>query len=363
MKYKILFVDDEQFFLDSMRNRLRKSAREWDLDFADNVDSALRKTDTTDYDAIVSDIRMPGKTGLEFLEILKSSPHTRDIPVIILTGSGDLELKRQAIGLGATDLLNKPVVQEDLLVRLKNVLQLKSHQDALKAQNELLERRVSERTRELEISRISLVWRLAKAGEFRDQETGEHIVRVGSYCRKIAEVMGKEQEFIDAITLVSPLHDIGKIGIPDNILLKPGRLNEEEWERMKYHTVIGHKILMQPPRGIHHLLGGKQKTSTDDSQLIEMAANIAVAHHEQWNGKGYPYGLKEKQIPLPARITALADIYDALRSERPYKTPFSEEKTRELIVAKAGDHLDPEVVEAFQVAALDFQQIHDDLKD
>ena len=365
IRNKILFVDDEVFFLDSLRDLLRKQSKIWELDFANSADLALRKTDATDYDAIVSDVQMPGKTGLQMLEILKSSPHTRDIPVIILTGSGDVELKRQALSLGATDLLNKPIVHEDLLARLQNVLQLKSHQDALKAQNELLERRVRERTRELELSRINIVWRLAKAGEFRDEETGAHIVRVGSYCRKIAKVMGKEQDFIDTVTLVSPLHDVGKIGIPDRILHKPGALNDEEWALMKRHTLIGQKILLQPPKGIKRLLGEGQSFSNDDGNgdLIDMAADIAVAHHEKWDGSGYPFGLKDRDIPLAARITALADIYDALRSERPYKTAYPEEKAREMILAKAGNHLDPDVVAAYRESVSDFQRIYEELKD
>ncbi|GJQ60123.1 MAG: response regulator [Candidatus Scalindua sp. AMX11] len=245
MKKRILFVDDEQNLLDGYKRTLRNQRNVWDLDFVCNVDTALTRLENERYDVIVSDVMMPGKSGLEFLEILQGSEKTRQTPVIIVTGCNDNDLKSRALGLGAMDLLNKPVEKEDLLARLKSMIRLKSYQDKLKDQNRILEERVSERTAELKDSRFDIIWRLGKLAEFRDEDTGNHVLRVGSYCRTLAETLGKDRNFIEMIFLTSTLHDIGKVGVPDSILLKCGKLDPEEWIIMKQHSEIGAEIFNQ----------------------------------------------------------------------------------------------------------------------
>lgn len=345
-------MDDEQNFLDGMRRMLRTQDGTWSMDFVTNAYAAFDQICKTGYDSVISDIRMPCMDGFELLEKIRSTEWTKDIPVLILTGSSENHLKQRALDLGATDLLNKPVNKEDIIARINSMLRLKSYQDEITAQNILLERKVRERTLELEESRLDIIWRLAKMAEFRDYDTGNHIVRVGYYCRVIAEAIGLEQKFIETLFMTSPLHDIGKIGIPDNILLKPGKLSPEEFEIMKKHCTIGAEMLQHDCKCKDALLSERGlhiHTTTSDgiNPLLKMASTIALSHHERWDGTGYPSGLEGDKIPMESRIVALADVYDALCSVRPYKPAFTEEESLAIISDKAGKYFDPVVYEAF----------------
>ena len=352
---QILFVDDEPAILNSLRRILHRKRDMWDMTFLDCPQAALAELLRTDFDAVVTDVQMPGMDGLQLLRRLRQTERTRDVPVVVLTGLADRGLKRKALDLGATDLLNKPVEAEDLVARLRSVLHLKACQDELKCQNELLEQQVRERTRQLEASRLDIIWRLGKAAEFRDEDTGNHILRVGYFSRAIAETLGLDRNLVDRLFLAAPLHDIGKLGVPDSILLKPGRLTEDEWHIMRQHCEIGAAILQQ-----HSNMGrafeerGGQEFNTvcesPENPILEMAATVALTHHEKWNGDGYPQGLAEEEIPLEGRIVAISDVYDALTSERPYKPAFSEEKALAIIRKGVGQHFDPEVYAAFDLS-------------
>jgi response regulator RpfG family c-di-GMP phosphodiesterase len=335
---------------------------EWELLFANSADEAFELASTKVIDTIVSDVTMPGKDGLELLAELKDCPATSAIPVIILTGSAEADLKRKALNLGAADLLNKPVEREDLIARLGSVLRLKRYEDALRAHNELLEYRVRERTLELESSRRDIIWRLAKAGEFRDEDTGDHVVRVALSSRILAAQVGLPQEMVESIFLTSPLHDIGKIGIPDGILLKPGKLSVEEREQVQKHCEIGASILLEMPKGAEYFLSSAeapdQKPNLEAIEPIrEQAATIAMTHHERWDGNGYPNRLRGEDIPIVGRIVAVADLYDALRSSRPYKEAFSVEKATGIMEESVGNHIDPEIYEAFTRVQEELEEI------
>jgi len=359
---RILFVDDEPNFLSGIRRMLWDDSADWELLFAGGADEALELASTKVIDTIVSDVTMPDKDGLELLAELKRSPGTKAIPVIILTGNAEAHLKRKALDLGAADLLNKPVDREDLVARLRSVLRLKRYEDELRAHNELLEYRVRERTRELDSSRRDIIWRLAKAGEFRDEDTGDHVVRVALSSRILAAQIGLEQEVVEAIFLTSPLHDIGKIGIPDVILLKPGSLTAEERGQVQKHCEIGASILLEMPKGAQYFLSNhdaaERRPILDAIEPIrEHAATIAMTHHERWDGNGYPKGLRGEDIPIVGRIVAVADLYDALRSSRPYKEAFDIAKATSIMEDSAGTHIDPRIYEAFKRVQDELEEI------
>ncbi|GJQ57536.1 MAG: response regulator [Candidatus Scalindua sp. AMX11] len=357
MKKQILFVDDEPCVLNGFRRSLQDLHNIWEMYFVGSVDAALNQIENVSIDVIVSDINMPGKDGFEFLKILRESEKTKNIPVIILTGCKESDFKRRALELGAMDLLNKPVERDDLFARLNSMLRLKSYHDNL-------EQKVKERTAELTYSRMDIIWRLGNLAEFRDEDTGNHILRVGSYCKVIAEQLGMGQDFIETLFLTSPLHDIGKVGIPDNILLKPGKLTSEEFEIMKHHCVIGAEIFYQDSK-IMQLFQSWQRNNLqmqiekmmDKNPLQEMAATIALTHHEKWNGTGYPKGLSKRDIPLESRIVSISDVFDALSSTRPYKPAFSESKIMDIINGEVGRHFDPEVYDAFMESMEEVREI------
>ena len=352
-KKRILFVDDESNVLNGLRRMLHSQREEWEMSYVCSVDAALERLEETCFDAIVSDIKMPEKDGFELLELLHKSEITRNIPVIIVTGCNESGMKRRALDLGATDLLDKPICKEDLLARLHSVLRLKSYQDKLNNQNKILEQKVKERTIELENSRLDIVWRLGKVAEFRDEETGNHVIRVGCYCKIISESLGMGEDFVEMLFITSPLHDIGKVGIPDEILLKHGSLNHEQWETMKQHCEIGSEIFNQDYGGMKSLLAwgenhAHKRDKIENNPLYKMAATITMTHHEKWDGTGYPKGLAGNDIPLESRIVAISDVYDALCSARPYKQAYSESKALAVISKEAGRHFDPDVFKAFE---------------
>ncbi len=366
-KKRILFVDDEASFLNGLRRVLHKQQAVWDMNFVGSADAAIEELHKQSYDAVISDIRMPGKDGFALLKELRQSERTRDIPVVMLTAGREDDLKCLALNLGATDLIDKPVHRDDLLARIRSVLRLKSYQDQLRDLNKDLEHKVIERTNQLQNSQLEFIWRLAKIGEYRDEQTGRHVIRVATYARELAKQMQLPEDFVEMIYMTAPLHDIGKIGVPDSILLKRGELTPEEFKIMQQHCEMGHTILTGD---LWNTISTMEWPGPHDparkitgNRLLDMAGSIAIAHHERWDGQGYPKGLKGEEIPLEARIVALADVYDALTSDRPYKQALSAAKTEEVIEGGPGSHFDPRVYAAFEHLREVFRAIRTRLSD
>lgn len=352
MTSKLLFIDDDPLVLSGFRRSIEDRHPQWQADFVGCPVEAWERVQHQSYDTIVVDMKMPRMTGLEFLKLIKSNTATRSIPVVIVTGSAESDCKRKALDSGAADLLSKPVSADDLDARIRSSLKIRSYEQQLEKQSELLAEQVSLKTAELSASRLEIIWRLAKASEYRDQETGNHVIRVGAYSRILAESLELSADFCDTIFHAAPLHDLGKLGIPDSILLKPGKLTDDEWKVMKTHCQIGVSILNE-----ECMLGRLARNSFHEETLtasesngnpfLSMASDIARSHHERWDGAGYPHGLAASQIPLSARIVALSDVYDALRSRRPYKEPSSVEQAFSIVIAGKGSHFDPQIVQAF----------------
>ncbi len=359
---RLLFVDDDPSILDMLERMIAPHAAGWQTFFCLGAEEAMTMVEQVDFDAIVSDARMPGRDGFWLLKTLQDSERTRNIPVILLTGDCEPSLKRQALEMGATDLLNKPICREDLLGRLRSALRLKASQDELAAHIISLENNVRERTQALETSHREIVWRLAKACEYRDDETGQHVMRVAFYSRAIAVGLGMSPDFVEEIFLTSPLHDIGKIAMPDRVFLKPGSLTPEEMRVMRSHCEVGARLLLERPQALALFHGdGFDREEFfgdgDENPFIKMASRIALGHHEKWDGTGYPGGLAGRAIPMESRIVALADVFDALVTERPYKPAFSLEKSLGILATEAGHHFDPEVCSAFNAKIDEIESI------
>jgi response regulator RpfG family c-di-GMP phosphodiesterase len=318
-----------------------------------SVDQALAMIENSAFDLVISDISMPGRNGFDLLSIIRNTEETREVPVLMVTGLNERGLKSRALDMGASDLLHKPFEREDLVARIKSMLCLKQYQDEIKSQNLLLDQKVRERTAELERARLELIWRLGKAAEYRDTDTGNHVVRVGYFAKALAERLGMDKDFNETIFLTSPLHDVGKIGIPDRILLKSGTLTPEEWEVMKQHCKIGADILRGDIGRTRVVFPGLEKVFPEGQgqpgdPFIKMAADIALTHHERWDGSGYPNGRARHDIPLESRIVAIADVYDSLLSSRPYKRAYPEDQALKIMREGKGSQFDPEVFEHFE---------------
>jgi putative two-component system response regulator len=350
---RILIVDDDQRMLDALRRTWRRQG-DWSVTFVREPETAWETLQRGDCDAVVLDVRMPGMGGLELLERIKKSELTNDIPVVMLTAMSDRDLKEKALRLGAADLLNKPVDAGQLTARLRSVLEAKKHRDELRTANELLTERIQQQDLDLAQTRMTIVCRLGMAAEFRDEETGNHVIRVGCYSRAIAAEMQMPKSFLETLLLAAPLHDIGKIGIPDKVLLKPGPLDDGEWAIMQRHCEIGECILRERSKAVVPLFDwyavepGAIKTQLENRDpVLEMAATIARTHHEKWDGSGYPQGLAGEAIPLESRIVAVADVFDALISDRPYRLARPEEEVLSIMAGTVGSHFDPAVHAAF----------------
>lgn len=281
-------------------------------------------------DLILLDINMPHLDGYQVMAQLKALDDPLLPPIIILTAQHTKDYLLRALAGGARDFISKPFDRNELLMRVRNLLDAQLATKMLFDQKMVLERMVQARTEELHSTRLQVVQRLGMAAEYRDEETGNHILRMSHICELLAQKIGWDDKKCDLILNASPMHDIGKIGIPDAILLKPGKFEPSEWEIMKTHATIGAELL-----------------DGDESDLLRMAREIAISHHERWDGSGYPNGLKGEAIPMSGRIAALADVFDALTSVRPYKKAWSIEDAVAYIKENSGKHFDPALVEVF----------------
>ncbi len=352
MSRRVLFIDDDVEVLENLRRGLCSRQEDWQMCFATSIDEAIELAKHVSLDLIVSKLVRPGRDGFDLLASLRNDPETYAIPLIAVVDREDRELRERALRRGAIDLLSMPLDETELVARVTSALRLSEYEEQLSTATRQMERQVEQRTAGLEASRLDLIWRLARAGEFRDESTGHHVMRVGFHAKILAEEMGLDREFQRQILCTAPLHDIGKIGIPDSILLKPGPLNHEEWLVMRKHTILGAAILgsgstlweMFRAAGIEALDGEMRVL---ENPLLEMAARIALNHHERWDGNGYPHGLAKEEIPIEARITAIADVFDALRTARPYKPAMHEEETLQFIRRATGRHFDRAVYDAF----------------
>lgn len=343
LRGKVMIVDDEPIIVRVVQKYLRNAGYS---DFATTTDSreAIRTVREQQPDLIIMDVMMPHITGLQLLEVIKGDRNLCHIPVLILTAAADENTKSEALELGATDFLTKPLKPSELAARVKNALVVKAHHDQMAAYSKRLELDVQARTAELLQSRTELIHVLARAAESRDKETGNHVLRVGRYTAIIARELGFSDTQADMLGQAAILHDVGKIGVPDSILLKPGKLDDDEFTEMKRHCEYGRNIL----RPIHDGdADEKQPGLATRSPMLELAAIITLSHHEKFDGSGYPLGLSGHDIPLEGRITAVADVFDALNSRRPYKEAMPLEKSFAILEEGRGTHFDPMVLDAF----------------
>jgi len=326
---RILIVDDEPANLKLLDKLLRGQGFKG-LVLIDDSREVINLYRATKPDLILLDINMPNLDGYQVMEQLKALNDPLLPPVIILTAQHSKENLLRALAAGARDFITKPFDRNELLMRVRNLLDAHLAHRMMHDQKKVLEDMVQSRTRELRSTRLQIVQRLGMAAEYRDEETGNHILRMSHISALLARAIGWNDADCELILIASPMHDIGKIGIPDAILLKPGKFEPHEWEIMKTHAAIGGKLL-----------------DGDDSELMCMAREIALTHHEKWDGSGYPNGLSGEAIPVAGRIAALADVFDALTSERPYKQAWSVEAAVDLIKENSGKHFDPKLVELF----------------
>jgi putative two-component system response regulator len=345
---QILVVDDEE-----RNRRLLVAMLEAEgysaLEAADGA-RALELARQSPPDIILLDIMMPGMDGYEVAGALKADAATKAIPVVMVTALDDRESRLRGLEAGAEEFVTKPIDRNELRIRVRNLLRLKDYSDFLANHNRILDTQVKERTRQLVSSYRETIATMTRAATYKDEETGAHVARISFYTVDLAQALGLDDEFCDTIHYASPMHDVGKIAIPDAILGKPGGFEPHEWEIMKTHAGLGEKML----RGT-------------DSPYLVMGAEIAGAHHERWDGSGYPVGLKGEAIPFSARIMNICDQYDALRSKRPYKEAFSHERTVQIITVGDGrsmpSHFDPAVLDAFNGCVGRFGDIFEAHKD
>ncbi len=342
---KIMIIDDEQLVIRVVRRFLSSEGYSNFLTVTDSR-QALERIHSFQPDIVLLDIMMPHMSGIDLLKLRQQDNSIKHIPFIILSANSEKTIKREALKLGATDFLAKPVDAVDLVLRVQNSLVIKQHQDHLTEYAVELEKKVQQRTRQIDASREQIIHCLAKAAEFRDNETGAHVIRVGKYAAVIAKQLGFGPNYCRQIELAAQLHDVGKIGIPDSILLNPGKLSREEFDIMKQHCRLGCQIMEPLARAEMADLRQSGKTGGDAPMLV-LAANIAKTHHEKWDGTGYPDGLKGEEIPIEGRITCVADVYDALCSERPYKPKFPREKCLEIMLSERATRFDPQVLDVF----------------
>ena len=336
----ILIVDDEEYLRRLVSRQLALDG--YECATAASGEEAWDLLQRGEYSLIVLDITMPGMSGLELLEkVRKARP---DTAVVMVTGVDDRPTAIRALQLGAYGYIVKPFEANELAINIVNALERRRLIMVSQCHERELEEKVSERTAELRAAQEETTLRLLSATEYRDEETGAHVKRIGLYAWQIAQQLGWRGRKLEDIRLAAPMHDIGKVGIPDSILQKPGKLTPEEFEVVKRHTIIGVKIL-----------------AGANSPLLHMAADIAMSHHEKWDGSGYPEGLAGEAIPLSARIVAVADVYDAMTHDRVYRPAIPEAQTLEIMQEARGKHFDPSVFDAFLEVLSQFRKIREEI--
>ncbi|QJD82152.1 HD-GYP domain-containing protein [Cohnella herbarum] len=327
---KILIVDDQEYNISLLERILSRAGFNHIHSTMDplQIENILTELDP---DIILLDLHMPGMDGLQVLRMIREQSDADNyLPVLMLTADMTPEARQQGLQAGVNDFLTKPYDRTEVILRINNLLRTRYLHLQLLQHKNTLEDKVLERTNELQQAKFEILQVLGRAAEYRDDMTGQHTQRVGDLSGLIASRIGLPEPHVDLIRKAAPLHDIGKIGIPDELLLKPGRYEPHEFDRMKLHTTIGESIL----EGSYF-------------KVLKLAGTIARSHHEKWDGSGYPYGLKGEEIPIEARIVALADFYDALTHERPYKRAWTSEEAITEIERQKGLHFEPRIVEAF----------------
>lgn len=327
---RILIIDDERTNV-RVLERLLAHGECGDATGVTDPREALEVFHELQPDLVLLDLHMPHMDGFAVLSALRTAtPADEYLPILMLTGDDDRSVRETALELGANDFVAKPFELSETLLRIRNLLETRRLHRALGRENRTLEERVAERTRQLQDSQLETLRRLAQAAEYRDDDTGQHTQRVGELAARLARAARVDDELVEHIRLAAPLHDIGKIGIPDAVLLKPGKLTPEEFAVIQTHTTIGAAIL-----------------ADGQSSFILMAETIALAHHERWDGSGYPNGIAGPDIPLAARVVAIADFFDALTHDRPYRGAVPLPRVVELMRSESGRHFDPELLAVF----------------
>ena len=350
-KQVILVVDDQPQNVELLEAYLVPQG--YEIVKAVNGDEALGKISGNQIDVVLMDAMMPGMDGFDVTRRLKSLEDTRDIPIVMVTCLNAVLDRVKALEAGASDFLSKPVDKAELLATVRAQMEVKAYRDHLKEYRNELEATVVQRTAELaqafgrlKQASLNTILRLTRAAEYKDEDTGAHNTRMSNYSAIIARRMGLSAKVVETILYAAPMHDVGKIGIPDKILLKPGPLDEQEWQIMKLHTVFGHRILEGEGAG-----------------FVKLGEVVAMTHHEKWDGSGYPQGLKGRKIPLVGRVVAIADVFDALTSKRPYKEAFPLDKSLAIIREGRGTHFDPAVVDAFFISVDEILAVKEKYKD
>ncbi len=338
---RILIIDDNEFNVQLLEAVVTEAGYSSVLSITDSrkAEDIYRAYQP---DLVLLDISMPNLDGHQVMEQFKKIEKSPYLPVLVLTALQDDETRLKALANGAQDFLTKPFNRLETLTRIKNILTVRLLHRQVKKQNEELEIKVKERTKELQETRLEIIRRLGRAAEYKDNETGFHIIRMSKSCARLGELAGLSEAEVELVLNTSPMHDIGKIAIPDIILLKPGALDRKEWERMKQHPLTGYSLL-----------------EGHDSELMLSAREIALTHHEKWDGKGYPQNLKGSEIPFNGRLAGIADVFDALTSKRPYKDPYPVSKVVEIFKSEREKHFDPELTDLFLQNIDDFVTIKD----